>query len=148
MRAALLGTVENNGHQGSPEKAGAMTHDLVIELSPGEGVSGSRFDRLCGDIADEVRRVKGLSVSSPRIEGTPGTKSGLVHQIGVLAVSGLLSAAGLRAIADIVIARTQRSTVGAVTFRRGDVEVTMSGIHPDDVPAETAKLVEAFKEDQ
>jgi hypothetical protein len=123
-----------------------MPDELVIEFSPGEGVSAARFDRLCAEAAAEVRAVRGLTVASPQADPAPGSKSGLGHEIGVLIVSGVVSAAGLKAIADVVIACAQRTTIGSVTVRRGDTEVTMSGLHPKDVPAETAKLVEALEE--
>ncbi|MQM26215.1 hypothetical protein [Glycomyces albidus] len=125
-----------------------MPDELVIELSPGEGVSAARFDRLCSEVADEVRSVRGLAVASPQVEPAPGSKAGLGQEIGVLIVSGLVSAAGLKAIADVVIACVQRTTIGSVTVRRGETEVTMTGLHPKDVPGETAKLVKALEEAQ
>lgn len=123
-----------------------MPDELVIELTPGDGVSAARFDRLCGDLAEEVRTVRGLAVAVPEIEGTPGAKSGFAQEIGTLIVTGLFSVAGLKAVADIVVACLQRSTIGTATIRIGDVEATMTGLKPEDVPAETAKLIEALKE--
>lgn len=123
-----------------------MPDDLIIELTPSEGLSASRFDRECAELAEDLRRVRGVLVNQPETAPTPGMKSGMLQQIGTLVVSGLLSAAALKAVSDILVAPLHRSTAGTVTVRRGGAEVSLSGLHSKDVAAEAAKLVEALEE--
>jgi membrane-associated two-gene conflict system component 1 (EACC1) len=92
-----------------------------------------RLDEAAGRLAVDLRRIDGV-VAAPLTGPAPGDgKSEAVHEIGGLVVSGLLSAAGLTAIADVVVAYLARSGARKITVRDGDREVTVTGASAADV---------------
>jgi len=124
-----------------------MSDALVVELTPSEGLSYSRFDRRCAEIAEEMRLVRGLTITSPRRQAAPGTKSGPAYEIGVLIVSGALSAAGLKAVSAIIIACLERKTAASVKLRLGDKELTVEGLDPRELSEISEKLIQQLRED-
>ncbi|WP_169731989.1 hypothetical protein [Glycomyces arizonensis] len=124
-----------------------MPSEVTITMTAADGQSMSRLDRWCQEIETDLRSVRGVSVEPAAAEAAPGTKSGAAQQIGTLIVSGLLSAAALKSIADVVIAALQRSSAGSVTVKRGDREVVMEGLPPKDVKRAAAEILKVLEED-
>ncbi|WP_155830393.1 hypothetical protein [Glycomyces tenuis] len=116
-------------------------------MTAADGQSASSLDRWCREIEADLRSVRGASVRTAQTAAaSEGAKSGAALQIGTLVVSGLLSAAALKAIADVVIAALQRSSAGSVTVRRADREIVMEGLPPKDVKQAATEILKVLEE--
>ena len=92
-----------------------------------------QLDESTMQLMRDLRQVAGIAVR-PLSGSAIGTgKSGTVQEIGTLAVSGLLSAAGLKAISDVIVAYLQRSGARQITVRNGEHEITVTGASAADV---------------
>jgi hypothetical protein len=92
-------------------------------------------------LARDLVHVPGLVVDPLRTAvADDGTKSGVVEHVGALVVSGLLSAAGLKAMGDVIVAFLGRDAARSITFRRGDQEVTITGASAKDVADVVGKI--------
>lgn len=103
-----------------------MAIELTVEIGAGDDENGTMLDRRCRELADDLRRVRGVAVAPVRVDGTPGTKSGIVELIGTIAVSGLTVAA-VKVIGDVIVAYLNRSGASSITIRQGDKEVVVQG---------------------
>lgn len=113
---------------------------FLVQVVVGDSTDPRRLDDLTGRLARDLRAIRELSVRPEVTPSLPGSKSATLGQIGTLAVSGLLSAAGLGALRDIIVAYLQRSGARAVTVRAGDREVVLTGISAADLSAVTSEL--------
>ena len=92
-----------------------------------------RLDESAGRLAADLRRIDGVRVAPLTAPAPAGAKSDVVPQIGGLIVSGLLSAAGLKAVADVAVAYLGRSGARKITVRHGEREITVTGASAADV---------------
>jgi hypothetical protein len=102
----------------------------VVVDGPGDA---RRQDESTRQLARDLRQVGGLSVTPLETAPAAGGKSGTVQHIGALVVSGVLSAAGLKAIGEVIVAYLARSGARQITLRDGDREVIVSGAAAADV---------------
>jgi hypothetical protein len=105
-----------------------------------------RLDESTGRLATDLRRIDGVVVAPLTGPAPGGGKSDVVHQVGGLLVSGLLSAAGLKAIGDVVVAYLGRSGARKITVRHGDREITVTGASAADVAAVVDDLDRLLRE--
>ena len=106
-----------------------------------------RLDEATGRLAADLRRVDGVAVAPLTGPAPGGGKSDVVHQVGGLLVSGLLSAAGLKAIGDILVAYLGRSGARKITVRKGDREITVAGVSAADVADVVRDLDRLLRDD-
>lgn len=107
-----------------------------------------RLDESAGRLGADLRRIDGLVVAPLTAPAPPGGKSDVVHQVGGLLVSGLLSAAGLKAIGDVVVAYLGRSGARKITVRTGDREITVAGASATDVAEVVRRLEDLLGPDE
>ncbi|MGH8794283.1 MAG: hypothetical protein ACRDXX_16750 [Stackebrandtia sp.] len=123
-----------------------MSHTFTVEVAPLSGQSLVQLDRRCRRLAEELRVAPGLR-AAPVAATPPGDKSGLAQEIGVLLVSGLFSAAAVKAAADVIVAFVHRGSAASVTVRRGDREIIVDGGSVADVAAEVKRLEHLLSDD-
>lgn len=63
-------------------------------------------------------------------DDSPPAKAGIAIHLGVIAASGVLSAAAVKGLFDLFVAFVNRSTAATVTVKRGEDELTIGGISP------------------
>lgn len=117
-----------------------MTTELTVRVVGGQGLDARSLDRLTRQLAADLRAAGPFAVRPLPATAGPGGKSGVVEQIGSLLLSGVLSAAGVGAIRDVIVAYLARSNARAVHVRRGDNEVTLDGVSAADLAAVTRQL--------
>ncbi|MGA8116255.1 MAG: hypothetical protein WCA46_21565 [Actinocatenispora sp.] len=112
---------------------------VTVELDAG-AVRDERLDRLCGELAADLRGVPRLTVRRATVPATEGTKAGVVDSLSTLLVSGTFSVALVRSLRDVLTAFVQRSQARSVTVRHGDVEIQVTGASRADVEHLTARF--------
>jgi hypothetical protein len=100
---------------------------ILIQVTADDATDPRRLERLTSQLAQDLRAIGEISVR-PAVGSAPqGGKSATISQVGSLVLSGLLSAAGLNALRDIIVAYLQRSSAHSITLRAGEREVTLTG---------------------
>lgn len=83
------------------------------------------LDRLTGELADDLREIRSVTVSPVRFSGGTGIAHEAVPAIGQLAVSG----AGLGAVAllirDVTLRFLERTRADSITISRGERTVVI-----------------------
>ncbi|WP_067898391.1 hypothetical protein [Nocardia vaccinii] len=95
---------------------------VVISVAARRGDT-ELLDQLAGELAEDLREVRGLTVGAVTVPGEAGTKSEVALQIGQLAVSGGALGTVAWVIRDIVIRFLDRTRADSITIRNGDLEV-------------------------
>ncbi|HEY0696677.1 MAG TPA: hypothetical protein VGD43_02580 [Micromonospora sp.] len=113
---------------------------LLVQVDVDEMTDPRRLYELTNQLARDLRSIRDVIVDRVTAPAGPDTKSPTVGQIGGLVLSGLLSAAGITALKDIVVAFVQRSGARSVTVRKGDNEVVLTGVSRRDLSAAAQQL--------
>ncbi|SFQ61305.1 hypothetical protein SAMN05421810_110217 [Amycolatopsis arida] len=100
--------------------------ELLVTLA-GTRETGAELDRLTTALGRELRAVPGVTVARPAAAVPDGAKSGSAAAIGQLALTGLLSAGTIAAVAQVVVAYLKRHEGRSVTWQRGDRTITLTG---------------------
>lgn len=112
---------------------------FTVEISADDPITTEVLTR---QLRVDLRALGGLSlepVFAPMPATLPDdvteslTKSGAVQQLGVIAASGVASAALVKGMFDLLVTFVNRTTAGSVTLRRGDAEVTVTGVSYKDL---------------
>lgn len=111
-----------------------MTIVLDIEA---DGFTGARADMLSRQLAADIRALRTLEVTPVSVPPPDGSKS-TGHEIATLVVTGVFSAATVRALRDVIVAYVDRTKVRGVKVRVGNAEVTLTGASASDL----AKIIE------
>lgn len=101
--------------------------ELVLHVLAADGSTTTQADTLTLQLMSDIRAIRSFAVRSALDTPTDSGKSGTAQQIGTLIVSGLFSAATIRALRDVLIAYIDRTKARGVQIRTGDTEVTITG---------------------
>jgi hypothetical protein len=96
-----------------------------------DGEQAATVDRITGQLLREMSAL-GVGVRRPNVLVPDGAKSAVGSSIGELVITGLLSTGTIAGIANIVSACLKRHNGRAVTVKKGDLEVTLTGQSPKD----------------
>ena len=96
---------------------------LVVDAGPGRRAEW--LDQVTGELADDLREIGGIAVRQPAAPAAGGTKSGVVGQLGELAVSGGAVGVTAWALRDVLCRFLDRTRATSVTVRNGEREVTI-----------------------
>ncbi|MBE1489639.1 hypothetical protein [Plantactinospora soyae] len=100
---------------------------ILVQVTADDATDPRRLERLTTQLAQDLRAIREISVRPAVAPPQQGAKSATISQVGSLVVSGLLSAAGLNALRDIIVAYLQRSSARSITLRVGEREVILTG---------------------
>ena len=117
-----------------------MTNKLAVQVIGDEHADPGRLDELGRQLARDLRAVGRLAVDPVRAEPSRMAKSAVTDEIGYWIVSGLFSAATVRAVRDVIVAYLERTRARAVRVRVGEREVTIEGASATDLTAVTQLL--------
>ncbi|WP_280232593.1 effector-associated constant component EACC1 [Nocardia cyriacigeorgica] len=98
---------------------------FVIDDAPGH--RPDRLDRITDELRGDLEELRGISVRTVTAPAADGTKSGVVEQLGQLAISGGALTPVAWAIHGIVVTLIERSGARSITVKKGDTEVTITG---------------------
>ncbi|HEY8371256.1 MAG TPA: hypothetical protein VIL00_00795 [Pseudonocardiaceae bacterium] len=111
-------------------------HDLLITLHL-TGGTPEELDQQTAALREELLLLPDLyrveHVTTGRT--SEGAKSGLAQHIGTLAVNGILSAATLKAVTDIVLAWINRQTTRSATLEKDGNKLVVEGVSKADLAA-------------
>lgn len=88
------------------------------------------LDRLTGELADDLRDIRSVTVSQVRFSGSTGIAHDAVPAIGQLAVSGAGLGAVVLMIRDVALRFLERTGANSITITRGERRVVIE--HPSD----------------
>jgi hypothetical protein len=104
---------------------------IVLDIEA-DGLTGTRADVLSRQLAADIRALRSLDVSRATEPPPDGSKS-TGHEIATLVVTGVFSAATVRALRDVIVAYIDRTKVRGVKVRVGKAEVTLTGASASDL---------------
>ncbi len=85
------------------------------------------------ELAADLRAATRLLVEPKTASAPDGTRTGLGHEIGKLAMTGIFSTATVTAVASVLRTWLTKRKAGQITVRRGDVEIIIAGATEDQV---------------
>lgn len=121
--------------------------ELAVQVIGDETTDPARLDEMSRELARDLHAAGPLAVHPVMVWPPLMSKSSAVEHIGYLVVSGLLSAATVRAIRDVVVAYLARTKARAVRVTVGDREVVLDGVSAADLSAVTKRLTELVEGD-
>jgi hypothetical protein len=110
----------------------------------GNGVTGVALDKLTQQLAADLNSVSRIAAKPAAGTADAGTKSQFAQDIGILVVSGVFSAATVKAIRDVIVAYVERTKARSVILRRGDSELEITAVSAQELAAVTERLNELF----
>ncbi|WP_328398124.1 effector-associated constant component EACC1 [Nocardia sp. NBC_00416] len=100
--------------------------EVLFVIDGGAHRSPARLDQLTGELRADLEEIRGVGVRPVTGPAAADAKSGVVEQIGQLAVSGGALGTAAWLIRDIVAAFIARSGTRSITVKKGDAEVTIT----------------------
>ncbi|MQY17655.1 hypothetical protein [Nocardia macrotermitis] len=110
---------------------------VVFSVATSRG-DAEELDQLAGELADDLREIRGLAVGTVAAPGQAGTKSGVALEIGQLAVSGGALGTVAWLIRDVVVRFLDRTRAESITISDGERRVEIK--RPSD--AQVEKLID------
>ncbi|HEY3504369.1 MAG TPA: hypothetical protein VGN37_16490 [Actinocatenispora sp.] len=112
---------------------------IRLELDAGP-VRPAELDRACGDLADDLRRVRHVAVTRAPGTAVDGAKSPLADSLDTLLLTGTFSVAVVRAVRDVLLAYLKRGQARSVTVERGGARMVVTVASDEEVAAVTSQL--------
>ncbi|MEV1024773.1 hypothetical protein [Streptomyces sp. NPDC050264] len=91
-------------------------HELELRVDIGDDAPADQLDRQVRALFQDLRRLGALRVERGTRPAPAGSMAGAGHDIAVLVLSGVFSAATLKAVGNVVIAYVNRSKARAVEW--------------------------------
>ncbi|MGV9313772.1 hypothetical protein ACWDR0_16515 [Streptomyces sp. NPDC003691] len=91
-------------------------YELVLRVDAGDGASAEQVERQVKALYKDLRAFGRYGVARKETEAPEGSMASAGYEIGTLVVSGVLSAAGLKALGNVLVAYVQRSKARAVEW--------------------------------
>ncbi|BDT88470.1 hypothetical protein GV791_19260 [Nocardia cyriacigeorgica] len=106
--------------------------DVVFVIDGGRRGS-DWLDQVTGELRADLEEIRGVRVRAVAASAPEGAKSGVVEQIGQLAVSGGALATAALLVRDIVAKFIDRAGARSITIKKGDDELTLTGASADQI---------------
>ncbi|NEW41202.1 hypothetical protein GV794_19655 [Nocardia cyriacigeorgica] len=100
--------------------------DVVFVIDGGSRRGPDWLDQVTGELRADLEEIRGLSVRQVSGVAVDGAKSGVVEQIGQLAVSGGALGTAAWVVRDIVAKFIDRAGARSITIKKGKKEVTIT----------------------
>ncbi|MET9497224.1 hypothetical protein [Streptomyces sp. NPDC006552] len=91
-------------------------HELELRVDGGAEATPDQLDRHVRALFQDLRRLGALRVERRTRSAPAGSMAGAGHDLAVLVLSGVFSAAGLKAVSDVVVAYVNRSKARSVEW--------------------------------
>ncbi|MEW1550629.1 hypothetical protein [Streptomyces tsukubensis] len=91
-------------------------YELVLRVDAGDEASAEQVERQVTSLYKDLRTFGRYSVARKETPAPEGSMASAGYEIGALVVSGALSAAGLKALSNVLVAYLQRSRARAVKW--------------------------------
>ncbi|GAA2042166.1 hypothetical protein GCM10009757_05330 [Streptomyces cheonanensis] len=91
-------------------------YELVLRVDAGTTVSDEQVERHVGSLYRDLRTLGLFNVRRKQTSSPAGSMASTGYEIGVLVVSGVFSAAALKAMSNVLVAYLQRSKARSVEW--------------------------------
>ncbi|TLG08775.1 hypothetical protein FEK35_16465 [Nocardia cyriacigeorgica] len=107
--------------------------DVVIVIDGGQRHGPDWLDQVTGELRADLEEIRGVRVRPVPAPAPEGAKSGVVEQIGQLAVSGGALGTAAWVVRDIVAKFIDRAGARSITIKKGEDELTITAASAEQI---------------
>ncbi|WP_228815128.1 hypothetical protein [Nocardia cyriacigeorgica] len=107
--------------------------DVVFVIDGGGRRGPDWLDQVTGELRADLEEIRGVRVRSVPVAVPKGAKSGVVEQIGQLAVSGGALGTAAWVVRDIVAKFIDRAGARSITIKKGEDELTITAASAEQI---------------
>ncbi|TLF56725.1 hypothetical protein [Nocardia cyriacigeorgica] len=107
--------------------------DVVFVIDGGGRRGSDWLDQVTGELRADLEEIRGVRVRSVAVAAPDGAKTGVVEQIGQLAVSGGALATAALLVRDIVAKFIDRAGARSITIKKGEDELTITAASAEQI---------------
>ncbi|MEV5612438.1 hypothetical protein [Streptomyces sp. NPDC052225] len=109
--------------------------ELELRVDVGDGVPAEQLERHVRSLFQDLRRLGALRVARKTTAAPDGAMAGAGHDLAVLVLSGVFSAATIKAVSNVVIAYVDRSKSRSVEWEFDGNKGSFTAVSAEDQKA-------------